>query len=112
MQVLGPSAKRSWTLVISLFCYPQPSEESWKPGYQQSDFGSLGLFDSTIDMDVFFLGSSVFGWVFFSLAGMIINPNERSAKKVFPRLKTKASETMCAVKALAVVFRKYMKASF
>ena len=34
------------------------------------------------------------------------------AKKVFPRLKMEAFETMCAVKALAVVFRKYMQAGF
>lgn len=115
MQFLGPSAERFWTLVIVEVLLPATFRgilEAWILSPQQSDFGSLGLFDSTIDMDVFFLGSSVFRWVFFSLAGMIINPNERSAKKVFPRLKTKASETMCAVKALAVVFRKYMKASF
>jgi len=41
---------------------------------------------------------------------MIINPNDRAAKKSFPRLKTKAFETMQAVKALDKVFRQYKQA--
>ena len=87
------------------------SQESWKPGYSHLNNLTLGLLVYLIPPLVWIFG---FGMVDFfrSLAGMIINPNERSAKKVFPRLKTKSSETMCAVKALAVVFRTYMQASF
>ena len=68
MQFLGPSAERFWTLVIVEVLLPATFRgilEAWILSPQQSDFGSLGLFDSTIDMDVFFLGSSVFRWVFF-----------------------------------------------